>query len=150
MNFYIASGLKNWKQVKELSDKLENQGWKNTHNWAKNGLVSNTDSTKEDLGKISREQIQAIIKSDVVLIIITMGRGTHVELGACITLCELGLPQKIYLYSEDPEYFEICSKTAGAYHNEFVIQKTGDVNKVVSDIINDNNDLKNGKTKQCK
>lgn len=138
IKFYIASGLKNWKQVQEFTSVLEENGWENVYNWAKFGLISNTNSTSEELAQISHEQLQAVIDSDVIIIILTMGRGTHVELGAAVTLCELGMPKKIYLYSKEPEYFEVSEKTAGIYHNKFLMKKTGNIAEVINSIIDEN------------
>jgi nucleoside 2-deoxyribosyltransferase len=137
MKFYIASSLKNWEQVNELNEILEQKGWINTCNWANYGLVKNSSSTSKELGKISINQMQAIIESDVIICILPMGRGAHVELGASVALYMMGLPKKVYLYSEDPKLFESNDKTAGIYHNPVVIQKSGSLYTLVNDIISD-------------
>lgn len=138
MKFYVASSLGNWKQVSEVSGRLEQAGWTNINNWAKLGLVSNLNSTSLELDKISLGQMQAILDSDVIIVLTPMGRGTHAELGAAVILCVQGLPKKVYLYDQTSELFQVDKKTAGIYHNNFVIKKHGDINNVVNDIIKEN------------
>ena len=43
MRFYIASSLKNYKQVRDLSHLLKNAGWEHTYDWTLNCPVEKTD-----------------------------------------------------------------------------------------------------------
>lgn len=103
MKFYIGSGMKNCELVNYYSKKLEEKGWKHTYNWAKN---INGDETIKDLIEYSKLEQQGIIDSDVVIILLPAGRGTHIELGMA-----LALNKKIFLCSETKEEFSIkCCK----------------------------------------
>ena len=94
MKFYIASSLKNYAQVRDLSRRLKDGGWEHTYDWTKHcsahGPASEIDLTA--LKSIGRHEYKGILKSDVVIILTPQGRGTHVELGMAIAL-----NKKVYL-----------------------------------------------------
>ena len=104
MKFYIGSGLKNCELVNYVSEKLINSNHKHTYNWAKN---INGDETIEDLIEYSKLEQQGIIDSDVVIILLPAGRGTHIELGMA-----LALNKRIFLCSETKEEFSIENTVA--------------------------------------
>lgn len=83
MKFYIGSGFKNCELVNYYSKKLEENKWENTYNWTEN---INKDITIEDLKEISKLEQKGISDSDVVIILLPAGRGTHIELGMSIAL----------------------------------------------------------------
>ena len=91
--------MKNCELVNYYAKTLEQTGWKHTYNWAKN---INGDETIEDLVEYSKLEQQGIIDSDVVVILLPAGRGTHIELGMA-----LALNKKIFLCSETKEEFDI-------------------------------------------
>lgn len=124
MKFYIGAGLKNFNNVNELSKILTNMGWEHTFNWADKGLVKN--ETIADLANISIIEQAAIESSDVVIILLSAGRGTHVELGMSIAL-----GKKTYLLSPDGKEFEI-ENTAGFYWHPNVIRVIGNIENLVS------------------
>lgn len=99
MKFYIGSRFKNCELVNYYSKILEENGWKHTYNWAKN--ISN-DETIEDLIEYSKLEQKGIIESDVVIILLHAGRGTHIELGMA-----LALNKKIFLCSATEDEFSI-------------------------------------------
>lgn len=126
MKFYIGSGLKNFNKVNELSKKLIDIGWEHTFNWAAHGSVEN--ETVDDLANISVIEQNAIVDSDVVIILLPAGRGTHVELGMSIVL-----EKNVFLLSADGKDFEI-ENTAGFYWHPNVIRIIGDIDVLVNQI----------------
>lgn len=126
MKFYIGSGLKNAKVVNEFSKRLQNHGWKHTYNWAEN-IKGN--ETIEDLIKYATLEQKAIEESDVVIIILPAGRGTHIELGMAIAL-----NKKIYLYSNSKEEFD-AENTVAFYQLPSVQKVIGDIDYAINEIV---------------
>ena len=79
MKFYIASSLRNYKQVRELSRLLRNAGWECTYDWTMNCPLEKIDG--ETLKSIGEKECEGVKQSEVVIILTPQGRGTHTELG---------------------------------------------------------------------
>lgn len=127
MKFYIGSGLKNAKIVNEFSEKLQKKhGWKHTYNWTENNLEN---ETIEDLIKYATLEQKAIEESDVVIIILPAGRGTHIELGMAIAL-----NKKVYLYSNKKEEFD-AENTVAFYQLPSVKKIIGDIDYAINEIV---------------
>lgn len=126
MNFYIGSGMKNCDLVNYYSKILEENGWKHTYNWTKN---IHDDETIEDLIKYSKLEQQAIIDSDVVVILLPAGRGTHIELGMA-----LALNKEIFLCSETKEEFSM-GNTVNFYQLPNIIRLVGTPDENLKKII---------------
>lgn len=125
MKFYIGSGLKNGKIVNEFSKRLQNYGWEHTYNWAEKEIGN---ETMEDLIKYATLEQKAIEESDVVIIILPAGRGTHIELGMAIAL-----NKKIYLYSNSKEEFD--QKNIVAFYQLQSVQKiVGDIDDAINEM----------------
>lgn len=125
MKFYIGSGLKNAKVVNEFSEKLKAHGWEHKYNWTENNLEN---ESIEDLIEYATLEQKAIEESDVVIIILPAGRGTHVELGMAIAL-----NKKIYLYSNNKEEFDI-ENTVAFYQIPSIQKIIGDIDYAVNEI----------------
>ena len=97
MKFYIGSGFKNVDRVRDLSNELKKLGWIHTYNWAEVG-----SETREELVTYSRLELAAIEDSDIVIIILPAGRGTHIEMGYA-----MALGKRIVLYTSDEEEFSL-------------------------------------------
>lgn len=126
MKFYIGSGMKNCELVNYYAKILEQNGWKHTYNWAKN---INGDETIEDLVEYSKLERQGIIDSDVVVILLPAGRGTHIELGMA-----LALNKKIFLCSETKEEFDI-KNTVNFYQLPSIVRLVGTADENLKEII---------------
>lgn len=126
MKFYIGSGFKNCDLVNYYSKALERRGWKHTYNWAKD---IKSDETIEDLIEYAELEKKGIIDSDVVIILLPAGRGTHIELGMA-----LALNKKIYLCSSDGKDFEI-ENTVNFYQLPNMIKLVGDADNIIEEII---------------
>ena len=81
MKFYIGSGMKNCELVNYYSKILKEKGWEQTYDWVKN--VSDDVSIDDMIGYAKLEK-QAIVSSDVVIILLPAGRGAHIELGMAL------------------------------------------------------------------
>lgn len=127
MKFYIGSGLKNYKLVNYYAKILKENGLQETYNWVKN--IKN-DITKKDLEKYAKEETQAIVNSDIIIILLPAGRGTHVELGMA-----LALNKKIFLCSETNEEFNI-KNTVAFYELPNIIKLVGTPDENIKKIIN--------------
>ncbi len=126
MKFYIGSEFKNCELVNYYSKKLEKNGWKRTYNWTKS---FSGDETIEDLIKYSKLEQQGIIDSDVVIILLPAGRGTHIELGMA-----LALNKKIFLYSATEEEFSI-ENTVNFYQLPNIVRLVGTADENIKEII---------------
>lgn len=83
MKFYIGSSIKNYELVNKYSKVLKENGWIHTYDWVKN---INGDISIKELAEYAKKEKQGIIDSDVVIILLPAGRGTHIELGISIAL----------------------------------------------------------------
>ena len=125
MKFYIGSGFKNCELVNYYSKKLEENKWENTYNWTKN---INKEITIEDLKEISKLEQKGISDSDVVIILLPAGRGTHIELGMA-----LALNKRIFLCSETKEEFSI-ENTVNFYQLPSIVRLVGTVDENLKEI----------------
>ncbi|WP_026908430.1 nucleoside 2-deoxyribosyltransferase [Paucisalibacillus globulus] len=123
MKFYIASGLDNKEKVQLVRDKLLESGHTHTYDWTKN----NRASTEEELRKIGTDERNAVLESDVVIVLLPGGKGTHTELGMAI-----GLEKEIYLFSSD----KLDPTTATTfYYVDGINHYDGDIDSFVSYLI---------------
>lgn len=127
MKFYIGSGFKNCELVNYYSKVLEENGWTHTYNWTKN---INHEATAQELIEYSELEKKGIIDSDVVIILLPAGRGTHIELGMA-----LALNKRIFLCSAVKEEFSI-ENTVNFYQLPDIIRLVGDAEVNIKEIIN--------------
>lgn len=86
-------------------------------------------STIKDLIEYSKLEQQGIIDSDVVIILLPAGRGTHIELGMA-----LALNKKIFLCSETKEEFNI-KNTVNFYQLPNIVRLVGTADENLKEII---------------
>ena len=127
MKFYIGSSLKNVDIVNYYSRMLEEKGWEHTYNWTKN-LSEN--ETVNDLKQSSKLELEGIIDSDSVIILLPAGRGTHVELGMSIAL-----NKKIFLCANNKEEFGL-ENPVNSYYFSNIIKLVGTPDKNLKEILN--------------
>ena len=116
MKFYIGSSLKNFKTVDYYTKVLKENNWEHTYNWVEN---IEKDEKFNDLANYAKCEKDAIEKSDVVIILLPAGRGTHVELGLA-----LAYGKKVFLCAGDKEEFSI-ENTVALYELESVEKLVG-------------------------
>lgn len=127
MKFYIGSGFKNCKLVNYYSKRLKENSWEHTYNWTNN--IENYD-TIEDLIQYSVLEQEGINNSDVVIILLPAGRGTHIELGIA-----LALNKKIFLCSNTEDEFTI-ENTVNFYQLPNIVRLVGTDDENINKIIN--------------
>ena len=128
MKFYIASSLKNYKQVRDLSCLLKSAGWEHTYDWTLHCPAKETDA--ETLRTIGEKEYEAIKQSDVVIILTPEGRGTHTEFGIAIAL-----NKKVYLCHHDDTYFKYDDNTSTFYWLTQVVQLIGNTEDIASKLL---------------
>lgn len=90
MKFYIASGFQNKDVVKEITYEIQEKlDWELTYDWTQNERAV----TKEDLCTIGVKEYEAVLESDVVIVILPGGKGCHTEMGIA-----LGNMKQVILY----------------------------------------------------
>ncbi|WP_026696098.1 hypothetical protein [Peribacillus kribbensis] len=125
MNFYIASSFMNIGNVRMVAERLKSEGWFHTYDWTQNGRAD----TFELLSSIGEKGKEAVKQSDILVILLPAGKGSHIELGIA-----LGRGKRIYLYSPNGEIYEF-DKTSTFYHVEGVEKFVGSFNSFMDDLI---------------
>jgi hypothetical protein len=93
MKFYMASGFQNKAMVKSLTASIKRVlNWELTYDWTMNPKAD----TVESLMDIGKKEFQAVLDSDIVIIVLPGGKGCHTELGIA-----LGSGKRILLYDPD-------------------------------------------------
>lgn len=127
MNFYIASALKNAKQVSLYAEKLKACGWHHTYDWTKD---IDDEITPNRLAAYAAAEQKAINDSDLVVIVLPAGRGAHVELGMA-----LALHKHIFLCTENKTDFQL-ENTVAFYELPGIVKLCGTVGENVAAIQN--------------
>ncbi len=83
---YIASTLSNWERVVDLRNKLSIVGVSLSYDWTSHCRVSDPDLLRQ----IAINEINGIVKADVILVVAPARFGTHFEFGLAF-----GLKKKI-------------------------------------------------------
>ena len=128
MKFYIASSLKNYEQVRDLSGRLKHAGWEHTYDWTMHCPVKEIDL--ETLKSFGEKECEGIRQSDVVIILTPQGRGTHTEFGMAIALSK-----KIYLCHHDDTYFKCDDNTSTFYWLSQVNQIIGNTEDIAGELL---------------
>ena len=127
MKFYIGSGMNNYEIVNLYAKQLKEYGWIQTYDWVKN---IHNDISKENLTKYAQLELQGIVDSDIVIILLPAGRGAHIELGMAVAL-----NKKLFLCSSTEEDFNI-ENTVAFYELQNIIKLTGTQNENLKEIFN--------------
>lgn len=127
MKFYIGSGMKNCELVAYYSKVLKENGWQQTYDWVKK---VNDDVDIADMIEYAKLEKQGIVDSNVVVILLPAGRGTHIELGMA-----LALDKKIFLCSVTKEEFSI-ENTVAFYELPNIVKLVGTAEENLKEILN--------------
>ncbi|MCR8847530.1 nucleoside 2-deoxyribosyltransferase [Rossellomorea sp. SC111] len=125
MKFYIGSSFANKDLVRYVSDRLEQKGFIQTYDWTRN----ERPATVKDLQHIGQNEKDAITDSNVVIIILPGGKGSHVELGIA-----LGLGKRIILYSPNGEVHDFANTTT-FYHLPEVEKCSGSTEELLEYVL---------------
>ncbi|MCQ1988227.1 nucleoside 2-deoxyribosyltransferase [Arthrobacter sp. zg-Y844] len=83
--FYVASSFRNIVNVHYVAQTLESKGYVNAYDWTQNATARDAGTvTLDDLRSIGQQERDAVMRADVVVIVLPGGKGTHVELGIAI------------------------------------------------------------------
>lgn len=118
MKFYIASSFQNIKQVRELAELLKGKGWKHTYDWTENQKAESYSR----LAEIGKKEMNAVSESDLLIVILPAGKGSHIEMGIA-----LALEKSIYLFSTCKSAYNF-DQTSTFYHVDVVNRYVGDLN----------------------
>ncbi|PFA67181.1 group-specific protein [Bacillus sp. AFS015802] len=121
MKFYLASSFANKDLVRYVSEQLKREGCIHTYDWT----VNERASTVEELQGIGLKEKNAIFDSDVVIILLPGGKGSHVELGIAI-----GHGKRVILYSQNDELHDLANSTT-FYHLPEVEKYSGSIEDLV-------------------
>jgi nucleoside 2-deoxyribosyltransferase len=73
--------------------------------------------------------MNGVRKSDIVIVLLPGGRGTHVELGAA-----LALEKRVYIWAETDELFLYDERTCVFYWNSRVTRIVGDIYGLIQEL----------------
>jgi hypothetical protein len=124
MNFYIASSFKNIQQVRYVSEQLKEKGFTQTYDWTRNERAASL----EDLERIGQEEKSAVMDSDMIVVLLPAGKGSHIEMGIA-----LGLRKKVFLYSPSDEMRNLA-ETSTFYHLPEVERCHGNLDELLTRI----------------
>ncbi|MDE7095835.1 MAG: nucleoside 2-deoxyribosyltransferase [Anaeroplasmataceae bacterium] len=132
MKFYIGSAIKNYEAVHSYATVLKEHGWTQTYDWV---MSINNETSKESLTAYAQLELQGVIDSDIVIILLPAGRGAHIELGMA-----LALNKKIFLCSSSLEDFNM-ENTVAFYELPNIIKLTGTTNENLEKILKEGESL---------
>lgn len=115
MKYYIATSTMRAAAHNMVRDGLKKLGHEITYDWTTHGSVRLTSRAR--LQEVAHVELQGILDSDFVVILLPGGKGTHTELGFSIAS-----KKRVLIHSEDPALFEIGPETCAFYHHTDVIQ----------------------------
>ncbi|KYG26989.1 nucleoside 2-deoxyribosyltransferase [Alkalihalobacillus trypoxylicola] len=125
MNFYIASSFQNKDTVRYVSEKLKKEGHIHTYDWTQNERALTIEKLKE----IGQNEKDGVGQSDIVVVILPGGKGTHIELGIAI-----GQGKRVYLYSPTDDIYNF-ETTSTFYHLQGVEIVIGSIDDLIEKLI---------------
>lgn len=130
--FYVASSFRNIDAVRYVVSKLKSVGFVHTYDWTKNAKAKEEKtSTLEDLKEIAQKERDAVLESDLIVVLMPGGKGTHIEFGIA-----LGHGKKMFLYSPDGA-IDRFDTTSTFYHLPEVEKCYGSLDDLIQKITKD-------------
>lgn len=123
--FYIASSLKNKENVIFVSMRLKQEGFIHTYDWTQNDQITSI----EQLRDIGKNELDAVKKSDFIVVLLPAGKGSHIELGIAL---RNGI--KTYLHSKNDEIND-HEKTSTFYHLDGIHKCKGSLEELITIIL---------------
>lgn len=108
MKFYIATSLSRISDHNVVRDQLFIFGHKITYDWTIHGSVR--DVSTEALSNVAKNEVNGILSSDFIVILLPGGRGTHTELGLAIA------SNKLVFINGPDHLFTTGKDTCAFYH----------------------------------
>lgn len=81
---YIATSKGNKAQQRDVATWLASMGWEQTYDWTTHRNLGPTDGFDAVARELIGEELRAVERADVVVVLLPGGPGTHVELGAAL------------------------------------------------------------------
>lgn len=107
MKFYIASGFVNKSLVKKVGAEITKKlNWELTYDWTQNERAE----TKEDLANIGINEFDAVMNSDVIIVILPGGKGCNTEMGIA-----LGNNKRVIMYDPNGTLKDLSKATTFYY-----------------------------------
>lgn len=110
MRFYIATSLSRAKCHNLVRDALIDCGHEISYDWTIHGEVRSV--SKARLREVALLELNGVLESDCIVVLLPGGGGTHLELGFALAK---GI--KTFLHSEDASIFELGPQTSAFYHH---------------------------------
>ncbi len=110
MKYYIATSLSRAAEHNLIRDSLKSLEHELSYDWTHHGSVKSVSF--ERLQEVAILELNGVMESDFVVVLLPGGNGTHLELGVA-----LANNKKIFLHSEDPSLFELGPQTNAFYHH---------------------------------
>jgi nucleoside 2-deoxyribosyltransferase len=104
--FYLATRKDRSKEADALSDSLKAQGWERTFVW-----TAQDNGSADEYREVALKELTGVRGSDVLVVLLPGGYGTHVEIGAAIAL---GKP--VILHAPDRKTLETPYPCVFHYH----------------------------------
>lgn len=83
LKYYIATTLSNAAEHNEVRDLLSTgNNYKLTYDWTSHGGV--LGNGRKECEKVCKTEIEGVLQSDVVIVLLPGGKGTHTELGVAL------------------------------------------------------------------
>lgn len=121
MIFYIASSFSNKEGVQYVGNRLIESGFIHAYDWTQNDRAA----TLAELKDIGVKEKDAVFASDIVIVMLPGGKGSHIELGLA-----LAGGKKVYLHSAD-DAFNDLALTSTFYHLPEVEKVTGTLDDLI-------------------
>lgn len=125
MKFYVASSFTNIDSVRRVSEILKKRGLIHSYDWTQNDRAS----TVQQLVQFGLYEKHAVIESDILIVLLPAGKGSHVELGIA-----LGHGKKVFLYSPTDEVIQF-DKTSTFYHLPEVEIVIGTIDDLINTVL---------------
>ena len=122
--FYIATSLSRTADHHIVREALFAEGHQITYDWTAHGDSPKYISTQL-LRDIAVTEVDAVLKADVLIVLLPGGGGTHVEMGVA-----LAAQKPIIIHSEQEDPFLLGKQTKSFYHHPLVTQVVTPLNQV--------------------
>lgn len=110
MKYYIATSLSRAAAHNLIRDSLKTFKHEISYDWTLHGSVKSVSF--ERLRNVAILELNGILESDFIVVLLPGGNGTHLELGFAIAN-----NKRIFLHTEDPSLFELGPQTNAFYHH---------------------------------
>jgi hypothetical protein len=131
--FYIASGLDNAGQVRQVAETLKAAGWTHTYDWTVHGSVAGKGP--DVFVETAAAEVLGVRDADVVIVLLPGGRGTHAELGVALGEAvwreATGFEMGVCIYSPTPEKDFGTGRTTCAFYHHPNVQRFDDLDEMV-------------------